>query len=271
MSWIVAGPWVGEFGWELMSWQGWLRRQAQYSNVVVISRPGHYPLYRDFVPVMQFVEYDPKCYGNMYRQGPVWPDHDPLKLVEMHDAMVADVAQHYGGDVVRPSRFVPINQQLFVKYGSKNPTLAADVVIHARNRSDTPKMTARNWPYEKWVTLVEQLRYAGLSVAAIGNRVHDIQVDFDYRGVHLDKLFDIIASSRLVIGPSSGPMHLASLCGTPHLVWCENSRRSYVKDNFTRYTTAWNPFQTRVEVLTRNGFDPPVDVVLDKTLQMLRA
>lgn len=268
---IVAGPWVGEFGWELMSWQGWLRRQAKYDQVVVISRPGHYPIYHDFVPVLQFIEYEPKCYGNMYEPGPKVPGFDPILLLKEHDDVVVDAAQHYGGDIVRPSRFIPVSNQDFVKYGTYQTQLSCDVVIHARDRSDTPKMHARNWSRNKWVHLIDRLRDEGLSVAAIGNRVQELDVDFDYRGAHLDKVFDVLASARLAIGPSSGPMHLASLCGTPQLVWCENSRRSYVRDNVHRYKVAWNPLHTRVEVLTSGGFDPPPETVGDRVLAMLDA
>ena len=48
---LLAGPWVGEFGWELFGWQGFLREHVQknkYDEVIIASRPGHEVLYSDF-------------------------------------------------------------------------------------------------------------------------------------------------------------------------------------------------------------------------------
>ena len=46
---IFAGPFVGEFGWELMFWHGWLRKIKQEiypnSHFIVSSFPGREPLY----------------------------------------------------------------------------------------------------------------------------------------------------------------------------------------------------------------------------------
>ena len=35
---LLAGPWVGEFGWELFCWQGFLRKLSkQYDKVITIE------------------------------------------------------------------------------------------------------------------------------------------------------------------------------------------------------------------------------------------
>jgi ADP-heptose:LPS heptosyltransferase len=60
----------------------------------------------------------------------------------------------------------------------------------------------------------------------------------DLRGVGLSRLADVMASSSLVMGGSSGPIHFASLCGTPHLTW-----GGYRLRTFFRYAWDWNPFQ----------------------------
>ena len=46
--------------------------------------------------------------------------------------------------------------------------------------------------------------------------------------------------TRVVIGQSSGPMHLASLCRVPHAVW--GHHRLY-----QRYADTWNPHKTVME------------------------
>ena len=39
---LLAGPWVGEFGWELFCWQAHIRwLSKQFDKTIVISRKGH--------------------------------------------------------------------------------------------------------------------------------------------------------------------------------------------------------------------------------------
>ncbi len=52
------GPFIGEFGWELVHWHGWLRHiKEKYLNnrkLIVSSFPGRYPLYEfadEFIPI----------------------------------------------------------------------------------------------------------------------------------------------------------------------------------------------------------------------------
>ena len=55
---LVAGPWIGEFGWELFGWQGYIRAISKnYVRTICISRPGHGVLYTDFA---EFVAFDPE-------------------------------------------------------------------------------------------------------------------------------------------------------------------------------------------------------------------
>ncbi len=35
---LLAGPWVGEFGWELFCWQGHLRRISKNYNKTIVKR-----------------------------------------------------------------------------------------------------------------------------------------------------------------------------------------------------------------------------------------
>src|SRR4051794_29847562 len=46
---LIAGPFVGEFGWELMQWQGYLRQLSKfYSKTIVYGRHSSAYFYRDF-------------------------------------------------------------------------------------------------------------------------------------------------------------------------------------------------------------------------------
>jgi hypothetical protein len=55
---VFFGPFLGEFGWELLYWQGWVRKmcQTEYKNYdkIVCSFPGRHPLYTEanrFIPL----------------------------------------------------------------------------------------------------------------------------------------------------------------------------------------------------------------------------
>lgn len=51
MQTVFFGPFVGEFGWEVMHWQGWVRKlcQGEFKNYrkIVCSYPGRQPFYPD--------------------------------------------------------------------------------------------------------------------------------------------------------------------------------------------------------------------------------
>jgi hypothetical protein len=64
-------------------------------------------------------------------------------------------------------------------------------------------------------------------------------------------------------------MHLASLCGTPQLVWTDKKRYARGKTNRYKYEKWWNPFGTQVRVMDEWGFRPPVEVVCHETIEML--
>ena len=54
MTKVIAGPWVGEFGWELFCWQAYLRaikNQFDIEDMVAVTRPGRELLYEDFCKV----------------------------------------------------------------------------------------------------------------------------------------------------------------------------------------------------------------------------
>jgi len=58
----------------------------------------------------------------------------------------------------------------------------------------------------------------------------------------LSDLIAIYHLGAMVVGSSSGPMHLAAATGTPHVVWGGGR-----KDIRTRYVDEWNPLKTPVE------------------------
>jgi hypothetical protein len=105
--------------------------------------------------------------------------------------------------------------------------------------------------------LVEKLK--GYHIACIGTEDASLHIDGtdDMRGIGMGKLVDLMASSRLIAGGSSGPMHLAALCGLPHLVWSAPINR-------LRYLRDWNPFGTECLFVDQWGWHPPVEEIEKK-------
>jgi hypothetical protein len=256
---IIAGPWVGEFGWELMSWQGAIRKLAESRSVIVCCQRGHGDLYRDFAH--RIIEHDidirrPDCW-----RGTV-VDHTAFNL------LIGELAVQ--GKLLGPSGVIPIEVQKFIKYGTPDRTLENrfDVIIHARAPINDPK---RAWPPEKWEMLTEILMDHNLRMASIGTQAYYPKITADLRNIPLNETMDLMAGATMVIGPSSGPLHLASLCGTPHIVWTDNKFWSAARmNNRTRYEKAWNPLGTPCKVLDASGWDPPVETVASLVLQGIK-
>ena len=265
---IVAGPWVGEFGWELFAWQGYLRaiKEKYNTRMVIVCSEKSKLLYEDFAD--EFVYFEPPEAGqsdSFYMQGYHFSKENLFKILGHRDSNFSWLPPRrigyppatswneevpIGPFTVKPKYIMLANQGYQCKY---------DIVIHARNR----KLRSNdNWSLENWRSLLGLLAQK-YKVACIGTREQSLHVNdtVDYRGCELSKTVDIIKSSRLVLGPSSGPMHLASLCGTPHLVW---GSREMSK---TRYEDTWNPLGTKAQFLDEYGWHPPPEFIYKKVLE----
>ncbi|MHA2427216.1 MAG: glycosyltransferase family 9 protein [Candidatus Hermodarchaeia archaeon] len=246
---LFAGPFVGEFGWELFAWQAWLRkhvRQHDYKEVVVATRPERFFFYEDFAT--HFVS--------------VVPRGGQACMCHYNGGRVPKIQAFRGYRKIAPSeRRSDKHSGRFIKWGQKKPECAYDLLLHCRSRTHRPDS---NWAIKKWEALVAQFR--SFRIAAIGT----LGAAFcpagvvDLRGIPLKDLVDVMASSDLLVGPSSGPMHLGSLCGIPHLVWSGESR------NKPRYEKRWNPLRTRVYYYGKEGWQPKVESIAGKIVEIKR-
>jgi hypothetical protein len=255
---LIVGPWVGEFGWELMSWQGWARRVSQdFDEVVVCSRPGHELLSADFAD--RYITHNIDGVKDCYRiRG-----FDKGAYAELDSEL-----NKLGGTRLRPGKLFPLNEQAFIKYGVEGHVARYDVLIHARK--EIGKRRHHSYPRHRWEPLVAALISRGITVAAIGTEAFLPFGALDLRGLTLKYVADTMAACKLVIGPSSGPMHLASLCCTPHVVWTDQGQYSAIGGtNRLRYERLWNPFNTPVRVIDRFGWHPPEEDILSVVLKEL--
>jgi len=121
-----------------------------------------------------------------------------------------------------------------------------------------------NWGKRKWDDLCSRLLDRKLSVGVVGHNAICPEGCFDYRGVDLETTVSLMKNSRLFVGESSGPMHLASLAAVKRFVW------GYDENNAKkRYEELWNFHNSEVFFCDRFGHLPPVDFVCDKIIELL--
>ena len=269
---LLAGPWVGEFGWELFAWQAYVRRLSlNYDRTIVISRPLTEDLYSDFAD--EFVPYDPPGTNAdaffMHGLGnidlvDIYPSCEKLDKSRLSWIKPQKIGSppytYFKEKCIIEGREV---EPLYFKYGEKTDDKKYDIVLHARNRQLRKE---DNWDISEWNSLIAKLKASNeqIKIAAIGTQTEAALPEGcdDYRNKPLSEVFDILASSRVCIGPSSGPLHLATLCGCPQLVWS-------IETNSLRYLHTWNPFDTPVYFTSKFNWQPPVEYIFNKLSNLL--
>jgi hypothetical protein len=255
---LLAGPWVGEFGWELFGWQGYLRHLShEFPKVIVISRPGMEYLYEDFC--YRFIPCNPSGPGTGgwkcgAEKDPPRADLFVPREGDLHKKCVRLDGQFCIGYSLRhpnesSSRFF---DQEFVKLGLEKEDDSYDVIVHIRKTSKNHSRQRNGWSEKDWEEFAKP--FSDLSIACIGttSEAGMIPQAKDLRGLDLKTLCGVIRGAKCVVGPSSGPMHLAALCETPQVVWSINSC------NTLRYMRFWNPFRAEVSYKNLHSWRSPV-------------
>lgn len=246
---VFAGPFVGEFGYELFCWQGRLRRYAGKRPVIVACKTGHEYLYQDFASEIISVDVD--------TTGAIKHCNPSYQLPAFDEVFNRP---QYGAKWLKPNE--PIVQYVWARH---DPTFLDrqswrlfgqpqaerfDVLLHCRNRNVSQE---RNWrPTPEFVDAL-----SGLRVATIGS-TSDYQVPntHDLRGKPLEETCNALAGARCLIGPSSGCIHLAALSGCPALTYYGPP---YDERNERRYLETWNPYQIGVVAEYVDDWQNPYD------------
>lgn len=154
---------------------------------------------------------------------------------------------------------------IFHQYGRAEDAVSAqEVLIHARG---VRRKSSIN--YHQWPELAKGITGLALTTAFIGTKDDQHVLGYyDYRGIDLQKLMNRIARAKLVIGASSGIMHLAAACGIDLIIWGD-SRTYFSQTLERRYKETWNPFDVRVGWLTADDWQPEPIKVIKKIKEML--
>ena len=151
-------------------------------------------------------------------------------------------------------------QRKAIRYGTFKKDLVYDIVIHARAERKYGQ-SKWNYPKKKYEKVLKE--FQGLRVCSVGTRAYHIPGTEDMRNIPLEQLCNIFRSSKVLVGSSSGPMHLGSYCGIQHVVITDNSwQKSIDATNADRYSHIWNPLGTPCKVLQKNNWHPPTKKVV---------
>jgi len=260
---LIAGPYVGEFGHELMDWQGYIReRRPHYEQVHVITYPGRKILYENCIVHEHQIRLESAGYhyGNM-----------SLKTMLQHARRNAEEQGIEDYDIFNTfmlsNRFLRklLWKQVFVEVHA--PTSAFDrfdIAFHFRHIDKLGPDKFKNYPPQMADNLTQLCVDAGYKCCSIGHPLYSYcpPACEDFRSENLDSSVLGIDSSRLVVGENSGPMHLANLCGKPTLIWAQDQWR-------IDYSLRWNIFHVPIFVATNNTFKPDPFVLKVKIDQAL--
>ncbi len=254
MKRVHFGPWVGEFGWELCIWSPYIRRMAKkYGHVIVSSRPTSRYLY-EFAD--EFIGIEAKS-----RSG--FGGSTVKKLQKIVKA------EHFvpGKNISRIMSSYEKDREGDFEYRCLSPDhqiWVADVMFAFRSNK---KQGGREKSYKKEECgrLVELFLKKGISVACYGGRDNYwFEGTVDIRGAALEEQCSALSVAKCAIGPSSGTIHLASLCKCPHIVWFGLDRPKGLR---RRYEENWNPFKTSVVYLKQKN--PAPQEVLEEAIKLI--
>jgi hypothetical protein len=259
---LIAGPFAGEFGYELMQWQGFVRaRKPYYEKVHVLTYPGRDYLYEGCA--VHHHEVDLKAAG--YGYGLMTPGETQRRA----GALAAEIGL-LDYDVFEPSLLcTQYHKRLFWRQDFRvfqEPALGEirDVAFHFRAVQKAGHDTAKNYAPQLASDLVQAFSREGLSLLCIGHPDYSLCPEGaeDRRSVDLQQTIAAINSVRLVVGENSGPMHLANLCGKATVLFAQDQWR-------IDYSLRWNPFRTPQYVAANDTVQPAPERLLAATKDAL--
>lgn len=285
---FVAGPHIGELGWECFCWQPLVRNVVlstpDIRRAIVYSSPGRDLLYDGVAEIRDWrgLYDEPEDVPHNESECLVWHDmaNHENELNNLIERMVTSARAEFGQQirVFTPAALLP--NMLDPRYMQGRPDLLRGdgaVPDCAKGLGDTNMDVAllcvrdramsdqRNWDYGSWHDLADALADNGVLPAFIG-QVRDREawerdraencVDLTDRTTIDDciRIFAAVRARALVCG-ATGTVHLASRCACDHLSWGSEK-------NWQRYhETNWFGAQCRVLL---QGFDPDPDAVANE-------
>jgi hypothetical protein len=245
---LVTAPYVGEIGWELLSWQGRVRRvftDGDYDRVIVLGSAGKAAFY-DGMPL----EYRNVDLG--YLPGTAFEDRRVITTT--NECVSTERLRQCVGDVVQ-STVLELTEQgdtAEVLWPEYNGTLWSCNEPHQTFIQYQRPVV--NQPAAPWVVLVQRTRSFGDENWSASDWA-ELQQRLEAQGVHTsvypcdsEAAITMLSGCDLAVGQTTGGMHLAMLCGCPILTWSFYDFLLWLWEitNRQRFETWWNPFGSPV-------------------------
>jgi hypothetical protein len=265
---LLAGPYSGELGWELMEWSGYVRRLSkQYKRPIVVSYQGHRCLYDE----CEYYAHELNLHHSGYWYG---------SLAEAEINKIVDYYRKNLGltsfDWLHPTHLNRYTKRLlgpqifWEPFDGRPAAYNYDVGFHFRSirRAD---LDTKNYPVSYARELINRCKVAGLRVCSIGHPQYALCPDNcdDLRSADLSETRIALKGIRILAGGSSAPMHLASLCGLPIVVWWKTTPS--VSDLIDKYLSLWNPHRAPVFIVSDSTFQPAPEHVFSQIIKALHS
>jgi len=256
---LVCGPYIGELGFEVSEWLPHIHGMyihGGFDEVHVFTRKSCTGLYASFTTNVFGFDFPFNAHTDsnwmVNPHGPEVAAADKLVAqVTAHARNLVRQGHHVECDMLNVSRRtelfndkIPIRfiapTQLCHQWASQLPqgkkVLLAYRAYHRGSRKNTPLIQLQD--------TANELKKRGYVPIVIGHTDSDYSLpDVDCTNlVNQTTLADVLALyqlSSLIIGCSTGTMHLAAFCVLPFIVW--GGGWEPVKE---RYEHSWNPFKT---------------------------
>lgn len=261
---LIAGPFAGEFGYELMQWQGYVRaRRRFYRQLCVITYPGREYLYEGCQVLFHDILLQKAGYGYGWLRPEAARD---IVIQKAHEAGLEDY------DVFMPALLcTQYHKRLLWKQEFKlleEPPCdgrVRDVAMHFRAIQKEGPDNAKNYSQSLADELAQRCLDGGMSVICVGHPdyAYCAKGCEDMRRVDLRQSVAAIHSARIVAGENSGAMHLANLCGKPTVLWANDQWR-------IDYSLRWNPFRVPIYVAANNTHQPEPERVYEAIVESLK-
>jgi len=255
---LIVGPYVGEFGHEIMDFQSYVRRfRRKYREVHVITFPGREPLYRGCI--VHTHGFDLKTAGYIYgrisdseirhyardfARARRIANYDLFSTAHLHTRWHRRLLFRQEHEVIRPVQAVPPNDK---------------IVFHFRHIEKEGNDKTRNFRPDLAQAVCNLCRERGWELACIGHPKYALCPGGceDCRTDDLERTVAVISACKLVAGELSGPLHLAAYCARPIAIWAPGEQR-------IAYTFKRNPFNARIFVVRNDTTNPSPDEIVGK-------
>lgn len=287
---IIFGPFVGEFGWEVSRWNGfvrWFCLNNKDKNIVISTRESSSGFYfglgdnvildlfsikqdytADFTPVeyrargVKSVEIIKKITDDVVSKYPTYYLFRPTQLSRKS----YDAIKKYDFNYLVPKEISSCIDHVLNR--QKNKKI---ICIASRHRKDTVN---RNWSESNWECLFDLIDCSKNLFGIVVGRDNSIYKSTkprdnikylcsEYNDPTVGLLIEVIKRSSVTIGPQTGVIILSNAMRTPTVFWGHEIKRHSVEENYSNTVSVGIEEKDRIKYVT----EP--EIIFDEMLKII--